>query len=173
LPLHLDLSNIAFITGILSSCGVQTGIFFRAKVAATDTLFGTHQGLSMTSETSKDRRTFQGCFGCVIMVIVLLMIPVTAFVAWDWSTERKVRAAESRARTAGSVSDLLTMFGKPYYVYRDYAPELGRDLVAEDGKIPEGQAVYVFLITGMPPNFVVALVDDISGKVLKIGLDKS
>jgi hypothetical protein len=127
----------------------------------------------MNAERSKDKRAFQACAGCVLMLVLLLIAPVIALKVWDWNTNRQVQRAESRARTAVNIAELLTMFGKPSYVYREHAPELGRDLVSDAGEIPEGQALYVFVITGMPPNFLVALVDDVSGKVLKIGLDNS
>ena len=120
----------------------------------------------------KNRRTFPKVYGCLLALVVIVTLPVIAYFAFELRTQWIVNQAWEQAQSAHTVSDLLQKFGKPYYTFTKTAPHLGSKLV-ENHEVPEGQTLYVFTITEMPPNFIVALIEERSGKILKIGLDHS
>lgn len=125
-----------------------------------------------TECTEKNRRTLPKVYGCLLALLVVVPLPVIAHFAFEFRTQWKVNLAWEQAQSAHTMSDLLQKLGKPYYTFTKTAPHLGSKLV-EDHEVPEGQTIYVFIITQMPPKFIVALIEDRSGKILKIGLDHS
>ncbi len=120
----------------------------------------------------KNRRTLPKVYGCLLALLAVVTLPVVASFVFEFRTQWKVSVAWEQAQSANTMNDLLQKFGKPYYAFTKTAPHLGSKLV-DDHEIPEGQTIYVFTITQMPPKFIVALIEDRSGKLLKIGLDHS